>query len=79
MRIISQCDSIDVPYERCILWVKNNSNTILCSPAGEAKDVMVVAKYSTKEKTEKALRKMRKQYMEERGNTYFIFPSEDEV
>ena len=54
MRIISQDNVKDFPYEMCIIWVIENK--IFASPIGEPDTEAVMAEYSTQEKAEKLCR-----------------------
>ena len=93
MRIISQNNEHDVPYEQCTLWTEyskniryatpigesDTPNTIYATPIGESDTLLKMGKYSTQEKAEKAMEKLRHQYQEGHKNTIFIFPKEDEI
>ena len=56
MRIISQDNVKDFPYEMCTIWVIENK--IFASPIGEPDTEAVMAEYSTQEKAEKAMQKL---------------------
>ena len=56
MRIISQDNVKDFPYEMCTIWVIENK--IFASPIGEPDTEAVMAEYSTQEKGEKAMQKL---------------------
>ena len=56
MRIISQYNVKDFPYEMCTIWVIENK--IFASPIGEPDTEAVMAEYSTQEKAEKAMQKL---------------------
>lgn len=62
MRIISQNSEHDVPYEKCTLWVKYPENIIYATPIGEADTLLQMAKYSTQEKSEKAMQMLHEAY-----------------
>lgn len=87
MRIISQDGTLDIPYEQVVIQRFNgkiyflNNNLIgveqLCGD-------MVIAKYSTEEKAEKAMEMLREQYKKYVGasvNIYgcFQFSAEEEL
>lgn len=61
MRIISQDNVKDFPYEMCTIWVIENK--IFASPIGEPDTVAVMAEYSTQEKAEKAMQKLHECYL----------------
>lgn len=61
MRIISQDNVKDFPYEMCTIWVIENK--IFASPIGEPDTEAVMAEYSTQEKAEKAMQKLRECYL----------------
>lgn len=79
MRIISQNNEHDVPYEQCALWTEYSKNIIYATPIGESDTLLIMGKYSTQEKAKKAMEKLRHQYQEGHKNTIFIFPKEDEI
>ena len=56
MRIISQDNVKDFPYEMCTIWVIENK--IFASPIGEPDTEAVMAEYSTQDKAEKAMQKL---------------------
>lgn len=56
MRIISQDNVKDFPYEMCTIWVIENK--IFASPIGEPDTEAVMAEYSTPEKAEKSMQKL---------------------
>lgn len=60
MRIISQDNVKDFPYEMCTIWVIENK--IFASPIGEPDTEAVMAEYSTQEKAEKAMQKLHECY-----------------
>lgn len=60
MRIISQDNVKDFPYEMCTMWVIENK--IFASPIGEPDTEAVMAEYSTQEKAEKAMQKLHECY-----------------
>ena len=92
MRVISQDGTLDIPYEqviiqrfRCEIYFLNKNLTgveQLCSD-------MVIAKYSTEEKAQKAMEMLREQYKKYIGASvniysvniygYFQFPAEEEL
>ena len=61
MRIISQDNVKDFPYEMCTIWVIENK--IFASPIGEPDTEAVMAEYSTPEKAEKAMLLLHKIYV----------------
>ena len=63
MRIISQDNVKDFPYEMCTIWVIENK--IFASPIGEPDTEAVMAEYSTQEKAEKAMQKLHEAYAPE--------------
>ena len=77
MRIISQDNVKDFPYEMCTIWVIENK--IFASPIGEPDTEAVMAEYSTPEKAEKAMQKLHNCYQEWAEGVVFHFPSEDEI
>ena len=89
MRIISQDNVKDFPYEMCTIWVIENK--IFASPIGEPDTEAVMAEYSTQEKAEKAMQKLHNKYSylwrAEHGlvsyfadeTIAFRFPQEDEI
>ena len=60
MRIISQDNVKDFPYEMCTIWVIENK--IFASPIGEPDTEAVMAEYSTPEKAEKAMQLLHEAY-----------------
>lgn len=62
MRVISQNREYDIPYERCILWIKKAENIIYATPIGEIETLLQMAKYSTQERAEKAMQKLHECY-----------------
>lgn len=58
MRVISQDGLYDVPYEKYLFGILNKKIVLFHETAG----VIVIATYSTKEKVEKAFKKMNKCY-----------------
>lgn len=89
MRIISQNNKKDFPYEMCTIWTLENK--IIASPIGEPETEAVMAEYSTQEKAEKAMRELHDNYsylwkIEHGLVSYyadetiaFRFPQEDEL
>ena len=89
MRIISQDNVKDFPYEMCTIWVIENK--IFASPIGEPDTEAVMSEYSTREKAEKAMQMLHDNYaynwkLEHGLQTYygdepivFRFPAEDEL
>lgn len=78
MRIISQHGEYDVPYDKCALWMKYPENIIYAAPIGETDTLFQMAKYSTQEKTERAMRELHI-YYEDNLKAIFTFPAEDEL
>ena len=66
MRVISQDGTIDMPYEMSIVWCED-SGAILLQPIGETGEYQTFAKYSTEEKSKKAMEMLRIAY----GNNEF--------
>lgn len=62
MRVISQDGTIDVPYEMSA--IRNDDGLIILCMAGETGKGSVIARYSTSEKAEKAMKMLRKEYCE---------------
>lgn len=58
MRIISQTDAFDIPYEISTLWRDVNVIWAVSPQAGK----IIVAQYSTQEKAEKAMQKLHECY-----------------
>ena len=88
MRIISQDNKEDFPYEMCTIWVIENK--IFVSPIGESETAVVMAEYTSQEKVEKAMETLRsyygdymieKVYKQEIRSMWpvFQFPQEDEI
>lgn len=88
MRIISQDNKEDFPYEMCTIWVIENK--IFVSPIGESETAAVMAEYTSQEKVEKAMEMLRsyygdymieKVYKQEIRSMWpvFQFPQEDEI
>lgn len=88
MRVISQDNKKDFPYEMCTIWVIENK--IFASPIGEPDTEAVMAEYSTQEKVEKAMETLHsyygdymieKVYKQEIRSMWpvFQFPQEDEI
>ena len=65
MRLISQDGALDIPYEQCVIQRFNESiyflNENLTGVEGFAGDMML-ASYSSKEKAEKAMDMLHKEY-----------------
>lgn len=68
MRVISQNKEYDIPYEHCTLW-KSIKNIIYATPIGEPDSTFCMAKYSTQEKAEKAMKLLHEGYT---GNILLI-------
>lgn len=62
MRVISQNGIFDFPYEKCCIWLDENSKCVKLSPIGEPDSNYVFGLYSTEEKAEKAMEMLREQY-----------------
>lgn len=60
MRVISQDNKKDFPYEMCTIWIFENK--LFASPIGEPETEAVMAEYSTPEKAEKAMQKLHECY-----------------
>ena len=60
MRLISQNGAIDVPYEMSA--IRNDDGLIILCMAGETGKGSVIARYSTSEKAEKAMKMLREEY-----------------
>ena len=61
MRVISQDGTIDMPYEMSIVWCED-SGAVLLQAIGETGEYQTFAKYSTEEKTKKAMEMLRDAY-----------------
>ena len=89
MRIISQDGSVDFPYEACCVWILGSQ--ILATLTSTDSSEQVLATYSTRDKAEMAMRKLRDNYsrvwkVEHKLQAYyddepcvFLFPQEDEI
>lgn len=88
MRIISQDNKKDFPYEMCTIWVIENK--IFASPIGEPETEAIMADYTSQEKVEKAMETLHnyygdymieKVYKQEIRSMcpVFQFPQEDEI
>ena len=62
MRVISQNGIFDFPYEKCCIWLDENSKCVKLSPIGEPDSNYVFGLYSTEEKAEKAMEMLREKY-----------------
>lgn len=60
MRIISQNGCIDLPYEKCFIWLNNNK--IIVNEIGETDGEYIFRTYSTSKKAEKAMEMLHKAY-----------------
>ena len=85
MRIISQDETIDVPYEMVVIKRLGNAvyflNRNLTGAENWARDIEL-AKYSTEEKAKKAMEMLRNKYREYISTNYskvFQFPAEEEL
>ena len=63
MRVISQNNEHDVPYEHCTFWTKYTENIIYATPIGEIDSLLQMAKYSTQDKVEKAMQLLHERYL----------------
>lgn len=87
MRIISQYGTLDIPYEQVVIQRFNGEIYFLNKNLIGVEQLwgdMVIAKYSTEEKAEKAMEMLREQYKKYVGasvNIYgcFQFPNDDEI
>lgn len=90
MRLISQNGEYDIPYENCLLTIKQtdkNAVRIIASSNLENFSCFTLAKYKDIETADKAMKKMWEKYLEIRsgGLTSIVppriyqFPSEEEV
>ena len=62
MRIVSQDGIFDFPYEKCCIWLDENSKCVKLSPIGEPDSNYVFGLYSTEEKAQKAMEMLREKY-----------------
>lgn len=62
MRVISQDGTMDFPYEMSIVWCED-AGAVLLQPIGETGEYQTFAKYSTEEKSKKAMEELRYDYM----------------
>lgn len=60
MRIISQDNKKDFPYEMCTIWPFENK--IFASPIGEPDTQAIMADYTSQEKAEKAMQMLHEAY-----------------
>lgn len=60
MRIISQNEIYDLPYDKCFVCL--NKNNVMASPIGEPESDYTMAIYSKPEKAEKAMKLMHETY-----------------
>lgn len=82
MRVISQKNEHDVPYEYCTLWVKEPENIIYATPIWEPDTLLQMARYTTAEKAEKAMQKLHERYCLRKSEdtpVVFIFPEENDI
>lgn len=77
MRIISQDNGKDFPYEMCTIWIFKNK--IFALPIGEPETEALMAEYSNREKPKKAMRMLQNCYQGALPNTIFRFPTDDEI
>ncbi len=61
MRVISQDETFDMPYEMSIVWCED-AGAVLLQPIGETGEYQTFAKYSTEEKAKKAMEMLRIAY-----------------
>lgn len=84
MRIISQDEMIDMPYEQVIVGIDYRAkDRIIANGVNLESDSIVMAKYSDESKAIKAMEILRKKYRNskavEHRNVYFIFPKDEEL
>ena len=94
MRLVSQKGMnriYDLPYEKCLVYIYNDNQTIKVQPLGEVDSEYIFAKYSTEAKAIKVMEMLRSQYQRiwniENGfidpgkinNHIFTFPKDEEV
>lgn len=77
MRMISQDERMDFPYEMCTIVVLGNE--IIATPIGEPETEARMAEYSGCEQAYKAMKMLHNQYQEGLLNTIFRFPTQDEI
>lgn len=90
MRVISQREEYDIPYEISTLWRDVNVIWAVAPQAGK----IIVAQYSTQEKAEKAMKMLHEEYVYAKQfeticsgsqnysalpSYWFQFPQEDEI
>lgn len=84
MRVISQDGRMDFPYEISTIFIYPRiENVIAIQSAGDS-EISIIGRYSSKEKTIKAMEMLREQYKKYVGasvNIYgvFQFPQDDEI
>lgn len=69
MRVISQFGLIDVPYERCVFSIENEYNKIYCTLLGAESTAIMMAKYTTRERAERAMELLHEAYT---GKSLFL-------
>lgn len=91
MRIISQNGRVDLPYEQISISIDYDDEMAILAYAVSSGTIWELAEYSTKEKAEKAMEKLRTEYGSYRtveGNMFysafdypkvFRFPHDSEV
>ncbi len=60
MRIISQNGCVDLPYEKCCIWLNNNK--IIVTEISETDGEYTFGTYSTSKKAEKAMKMLHEMY-----------------
>lgn len=76
MRIIDQ-NGCDYPYESIV--ISHGDGIIYARPVSNMEKQYFLARYSTEEKSEKAMQKLHNCYQEWAEGVVFHFPSEDEI
>lgn len=62
MRVISQSGKFDLPYEQIAVYL--NENEVMCRLCGDANSRNLLGRYSSAEKSEKAMEMLRNTYLE---------------
>lgn len=84
MRIISQDEMIDMPYEQAIVCINYQAkNRIVAVGVSLQSEPIFIAKYSDESKAIKAMEMLRNKYRKSKSlecrNAYFIFPKDEEL
>ena len=88
MRVISQCGTMDIPYESVVLSLVDNGNGCSVMAFSEClSNGVTVARYSTEEKAKDAMSYLHAKYNEFIFDKYanykidaaFRFPADDEI